>query len=109
MSNFNLGEYYREMKIQPIEIIRENMTRDEYLGYLKGCIIKYVCRMGHKDSEYNEAFKLMRYATYLDDYLYEEAQRKSALIIAKAQQEKLLKLNNSDEECCQNLTVEEEN
>lgn len=33
------GTHYRDMPIQPIEFITKNK-----LGYIEGCVIKYICR-----------------------------------------------------------------
>ena len=33
------GTYYKDFKIQPIEFIHKNN-----LGFIQGCIIKYICR-----------------------------------------------------------------
>lgn len=51
--------------IQPIEAMQANMTPEEFIGYLKGNIIKYTCRMGKKDSPEKEAAKIARYAEWL--------------------------------------------
>ena len=37
------GNHYKEFKIQPAEFIEKNN-----LGFLEGCIIKRVCRLGRK-------------------------------------------------------------
>lgn len=50
---------------QPIEAMQANMTRDEFIGFLKGNIIKYTCRMGKKDSGTKEAAKIARYSEWL--------------------------------------------
>lgn len=60
-------EHYQGLKHQPIAIMQEDMTQEEFIGFLKGNIIKYICRMGHKDSEIKEAAKVKRYAGWLND------------------------------------------
>ena len=51
MSNVNLrdsqvgGNHYKNMAIQPLDVMRQSLTRDEFLGYLKGNVIK--CMMRH--------------------------------------------------------------
>lgn len=52
--------------IQPIEVMQEHMTPEEFIGFLKGNIIKYTCRMGKKDSPDKEATKIHRYAEWLE-------------------------------------------
>lgn len=56
---------------QPIETIQANMTPEAVRGYLRGNIIKYVCRMGRKDgnTEIKEAKKIQEYAKWLVESL----------------------------------------
>lgn len=44
------GNYYKEMPIQPWTIMEQVLTHEEFVGYLKGNIIKYSLRQGKKDS-----------------------------------------------------------
>ena len=37
------GDHYKKFKIQPVEFIVKNK-----LGYIEGCIVKYICRHRHK-------------------------------------------------------------
>lgn len=57
-------EHYQG-EVQPIEIMQANMTPEEFVGFLKGNIIKYACRMGKKDKPEKEAAKIARYAEWL--------------------------------------------
>ncbi len=52
-------------KIQPIEVMQSNMGKEEFIGFLKGNIIKYILRMGRKDEPTKETDKVIRYATWL--------------------------------------------
>lgn len=52
--------------IQPIEVMQEHMAPEEFIGFLKGNIIKYTCRMGKKDAPDKEATKIHRYAEWLE-------------------------------------------
>lgn len=56
---------------QPIETMQANMTPEEFQGYAKGNIIKYVCRMGRKAGEdkLKEAKKIRNYAKWLIESL----------------------------------------
>ena len=56
---------------QPIETMQANMTPEEFQGYVKGNIIKYVCRMGRKAGEdkLKEAKKIRNYAKWLVESL----------------------------------------
>lgn len=51
--------------IQPIEVMQEHMSHDEFIGFLRGNIIKYTCRLGKKDSAEKEAAKIYRYSEWL--------------------------------------------
>ena len=46
--------------------MQANMTHDEFIGYLKGNITKYILRMGRKDDVKKEAAKIRRYAQWLE-------------------------------------------
>ena len=63
--NNNYDQHYISAH-QPIEVMQANMTHDEFMGFLKGNIIKYVCRLGKKDEPAKEAAKIRRYAEWLE-------------------------------------------
>ena len=44
------GTHYKEMDVQPWAVMEAVLTEDEFIGYLKGNIIKYGMRQGRKDS-----------------------------------------------------------
>lgn len=52
-------------EIQPIEVMQANMTNEEFIGFLRGNVIKYALRMGKKDAPLKETYKIIRYATWL--------------------------------------------
>lgn len=45
------GTHYKDMGVQPWEVMEAVLTREEFLGFLKGNIIKYSMRQGRKDSD----------------------------------------------------------
>lgn len=51
----NGGSHYTDLGIQPIEVTRAWLTEEEYAGYLRGNIIKYIGRYkgkgGRRDLE----------------------------------------------------------
>lgn len=72
--------YYKLGGIEPFDYMRSKMTSEEFQGYLKCNIIKYVSRMGHKInkhdgvdnpddnralSAYDDACKIRKYADTL--------------------------------------------
>ena len=42
------GSHYKEMPVQPWDVIEAVLTRQEFVGFLKGNIIKYSMRQGLK-------------------------------------------------------------
>ena len=59
------ASHYQVGSKQPIEIMQEVMTPEEFQGYLRGNIIKYALRLGHKDEVSKEAQKMQQYAQWL--------------------------------------------
>ena len=43
------GNHYKDMAIQPWELMESVLTHAEFVGFLKGNIIKYSLRAGRKD------------------------------------------------------------
>lgn len=43
------GNHYKEMAIQPWELMEAVLTHEEFVGYLKGNVIKYALRAGRKE------------------------------------------------------------
>ena len=56
-----------QTNIQPIEFMQANMTPEEFIGFLKGNIIKYTARCGKKDDPNKEVDKIIQYAEWLRD------------------------------------------
>ena len=59
------GTHYQEMEMQPWEVMERLMSHTEFVGYLKGNIIKYAMRQGLKESD--DAGKLAHYVAKLDE------------------------------------------
>ena len=43
------GNHYKDMAVQPWELMQAVLTHEEFVGFLKGNIIKYSLRAGRKD------------------------------------------------------------
>jgi hypothetical protein len=43
------GNHYKDMAIQPWELMESVLTHEEFVGFLKGNVIKYAMRAGRKD------------------------------------------------------------
>lgn len=62
--------------IETIQVIKSKLTTEEYIGYLRGTIIKYITRLGYKGHDedmINDVGKIIWYATELKKYLEEKA------------------------------------
>lgn len=55
--------------IQPIKLMESQMTPEEFMGYLRGNIIKYCSRFGKKENAdiADEARKIQKYAEWLHE------------------------------------------
>ena len=60
------GNHYKDMPIQPWHIMEAVMTHDEFVGFLKGNIIKYSLRAGRKDGS-DDAGKAKHYMQKLKE------------------------------------------
>lgn len=45
------GTHYKDMEVQPWSVMEAVLTPEEFIGFLKGNIIKYSMRQGRKDSD----------------------------------------------------------
>lgn len=61
----NHPEHYKVGGIETIDFIKAKLTPEEFRGYLKGNVLKYASRAGHKNNAVEDAGKLAWYATRL--------------------------------------------
>ncbi len=61
----HFDEHYQG-DVQPIELMQSAMSKEAFMGFLRGNIIKYACRLGKKDDVAKETTKILRYAEWLD-------------------------------------------
>ena len=57
-------DHYNSNTIETIDLIRDSMESEEYRGYLKGNVFKYVSRYRYKDKE-NPLKDLLKAEWYL--------------------------------------------
>lgn len=62
------GDHYTSMPIQPWELMEAVLTREEWIGYLKGNLIKYSMRNGRKEDS-DDAGKARHYRQKLHEVL----------------------------------------
>lgn len=54
------GNHYKDMPIQPWHVMESVLTREEFIGFLKGNVIKYSLRAGRKEGS-DDAGKARHY------------------------------------------------
>lgn len=67
----NHPAHYTFGGVECIEAIEAMLTRDEYIGFLRGQVMKYVWRAGHKGEAKQDIEKALWYGKRLDAYLEE--------------------------------------
>ena len=65
VDNVNSPMHYLQGKRETIEVIQDYMTKDEFVGYLKGNIIKYVGRFKFKGKPLEDLKKSQWYLNKL--------------------------------------------
>ena len=63
------GQHYKTMAMQPWDVMEAVLTRDEFIGFLKGNIIKYSMRDGRKADSLHDADKAKHYRQKLAEIL----------------------------------------
>jgi len=53
MTNDNVRspKHYTQGLIETIDFIEDKLTREEFVGYIKGNVLKYISRANHKNGE----------------------------------------------------------
>jgi hypothetical protein len=67
------GEHYKNMQIQPWEVMQSVLTKAEFIGFLKGNIIKYSLRTGKKIGANDDEHKALHYMQKLREVEHEMA------------------------------------
>jgi hypothetical protein len=62
------GSHYKDMPIQPWALLEEVLTYEEFVGFLKGNIIKYSLRAGRKVDAPDDADKAKHYLQKLKEF-----------------------------------------
>jgi Protein of unknwon function (DUF3310) len=60
------GSHYKDMGIQPWEVMESVLTHEEFVGFLKGNVIRYAMRQGKKDGT-DDVNKARHYAAKLKE------------------------------------------
>lgn len=67
------GDHYHQIGIQPWAVMESVLSTQEFIGYLKGNIIKYSMRAGRKDGS-DDASKAWHYKQKLEEFLKQQEQ-----------------------------------
>ena len=62
------GTHYKDMPVQPWTVMEAVLTAEEFVGFLKGNVIKYSMRQGRKDGS-DDANKALHYLQKLNEML----------------------------------------
>lgn len=60
------GNHYKDMEVQPWHVMEAVLTHEEFVGFLKGNIIKYSMRAGRKEGS-DDAGKAKHYMQKLEE------------------------------------------
>jgi hypothetical protein len=60
------GTHYKDMPVQPWTVMECVLTNEEFIGFLKGNVIKYSMRQGRKDGS-DDAGKAQHYLDKLKE------------------------------------------
>ena len=60
------GTHYKDMAVQPWDVMQTVLSKDEFIGFLKGNVIKYSMRQGKKEGS-DDANKAQHYLMKLKE------------------------------------------
>ena len=63
------GSHYKDMPMQPLEVIEAVLTPEEFRGFLRGNVIQYSLRAGWKPGSTVDADKARHYAAKLREFI----------------------------------------
>jgi len=61
------GTHYKDMPVQPWTVMEAILSHEEFIGFLKGNVIKYSMRQGRKDGT-DDAAKAKHYLAKLNEH-----------------------------------------
>jgi hypothetical protein len=66
VDEINNPSHYTKGGIEAIDYMKAKLTREEFIGYLRGSCMKYLSRLGEKDSRSKDSAKAAWYAKRLE-------------------------------------------
>ena len=61
------GDHYKTLHVEPWEVMKHLLTEEEFIGFLKGNIIKYSIRQGRKSDSLEDGQKCLHYIQKLKE------------------------------------------
>jgi hypothetical protein len=61
------GRHYKDMPVEPWQVMAAVLTPEEFVGFLKGNVIKYSLRAGRKPGADDDASKARHYMKKLEE------------------------------------------
>jgi hypothetical protein len=66
--------HYKDRKYEVIDVMQDTMSKEQFIGYLAGCSIKYIMRYDKKDNPLQDLQKCKWYLEKLIETIEEETQ-----------------------------------
>lgn len=70
--NVNRPNHYAERSYEVIDVMKDTMTIERFIGYLEGCVIKYMMRWDKKENAEQDLKKAQWYLNKLVNTIKEE-------------------------------------
>lgn len=67
------NDHYKEMLVEPFELMKAILTPEEFRGFLKGNAIKYAMRAGHKGTAEDAEADADKFLFYSSALKFEES------------------------------------
>ena len=87
MSDSINPEHYKSGGIETIEYIRAKMTKEEFYGYIKGNVMKYVSRVDKKSDKLLDKIDDLKKAQWYLERMIQVHQEEIAVLEAKMRQD----------------------
>ena len=71
-------KHYQKGEVECIQALRSALSSDEYIGFLKGNVFKYLWRADHKGNANEDFMKAMDYMRELEEVLLESVQQEES-------------------------------
>ncbi len=62
-------DHYKSGGLEAIEVMRAFLSREQFIGYLRGNVLKYELRLDKKGKALEDQMKALKYAEWLADEL----------------------------------------